>query len=131
MQHVHPFRVQFDEGEQQEGEGHERGAPVAEEGQGNANDRGQPDGHAYVDGKVEEQDGHYAIAVGPGELRALPVGYEYNPEHQHKKEDNHYEAAEETPFLTDGTEDEVSGLLRHELELGLSALQKALARKTT
>ena len=130
-QYVHALSIQLYEGEQQHGEGHQRGTPVAKEGQGNADYRGQPHGHTHVNGKVEEEDGHHAVAKNACKFRALPFGHDNKAKQQYDEHHYHHEAAYKAPFLPNGAEDEIGGLLRHKIELGLGALQKPLACKAT
>ena len=55
--------IEFDEAEEHHREGPEGGASVADEGQWDADDGQQSDGHADVDEEVEDEDTRDAVSV--------------------------------------------------------------------
>ena len=66
---VHP-----DQDKEQEGEAPERRAPIAEEGERDADHGDKPQHHPYIDKEVEEQDRGHTIPVDPTEARYLSLG---------------------------------------------------------
>ena len=69
-----PCGVDANEDEQQDGEAPQRGAAVAEEREGDADDRRQTEHHADVDEQVEQEDAYQRIAVDTPEAVGLPFG---------------------------------------------------------
>ena len=60
------------EDEQENRETPQRRATVAEEGQGDADDRCQTQHHAHIDKHMEEEDTEYRIAIHASETVGLP-----------------------------------------------------------
>ena len=128
-QYHHPVRIQPDENKEQYGEREQGRAAIAEEGQGNADDRRQPDGHADVDHEMEKDDGRQPVAIDARVHRALPLGSKEDAQEQrHVKRDDE-RRAHESPVLANGAEDEVGALLGNKIIFGLRALQESFAEK--
>ena len=123
-----PFiAVEGDEDEQEDGECPEGGASVADERQGNADDRHDAESHAYVYEKVHEYAACRAVAVYPCEcLPALFCPEDDSPYQEGIQQDD-CRGAEEAPFFPDGAEDEVSALLRNEPVCGLCPVQESFS----
>ena len=68
--------IEPDKNKEQQCERPQRRSAVAEKGQWNPNNRRQPNGHANVNGKVEEYDAGHAIPINPAESRAVSLGKE-------------------------------------------------------
>ena len=117
--------VEGDENEQQDGKGPEGRTAVAEEGQGDADDRHQADGHADVDEQVHEDAGGDAIAVDPREGFPAPFSIQDEAYDEKDVQEDDDQAADEPPFFADGAENEVGGLFRHEAEGSLGAVEEA------
>lgn len=69
--HQFPAGVEAEEDAQQDGETPERTAAIAEEGQGDADDRRQTQHHAHVDEDVEKEDAQHTVAIDAAELKRL------------------------------------------------------------
>ena len=120
-------RVEGKEDEEQERKAPERGAAVAEEGQRDADDGRQPQHHADIDEDVEEEDAEHTVAVDAPEAVGLSLGQMDEPQDEGQEEQQHAGRAHEALLLADGAEDEVGVLLGHVLQLGLRAVEEALA----
>lgn len=77
--------VELQQDEEQHGEGPERRPSVADEGQRDAHHGRQPDGHANVNGEVEEEDREHPVAEYAGEGLALPIGNQHDPEEEQRE----------------------------------------------
>ena len=119
--------VEAEEDEDEDGEGPEGGAAVAEEGEGDADDGDEADGHADVHGDVEEEDAGDAVAVDAGEVGALALGKVDEAEDEGHEEEDDGGAADESPFLADGAEDEVGAFGGDEVVFDLGAFEESLA----
>ena len=71
----------------------------------------------------------HAVAVNAGELATAAFGVKDEPGNEEHIQPNYHKAFKEAPFLADGAEDKVRGLLRHKAEGGLRALQEAFPKK--
>ena len=119
--------VKTQEDEEQDGEREERGAAVAEEGQGDAYHGGEAKHHADVNHEVECEYAYHAVAVDADEAVLLPFGKGDEAVEEYEIDYKHARAAHEAPLFTDSAENEVRVLLRHIFELGLRALHEAFA----
>ena len=108
--------------EKQDGEAPQRGAAVAEEGQGNADYRSESQDHAHIDEDVEQEDTHHAIAIHTAEDIGLPLGQMDEAQNEAQKQCQDNCAANEALFLAHGAEDEVGVLLGHIFQFGLRAV---------
>ena len=82
------------------------------------------------DEEMEGEDAGNAVSIIADERISLFFReFQYSVNQCAKKsEDN--ECAEETPFLTDGAEDEVGALFRHEIEFCLGSMKVAFAEES-
>ena len=119
--------VDAEEDEQQEGEAPEGGTAVGEEGQGDADDGGEAEHHADIDEDMEEEDRKDTIAVDAAEGAGLALGDVDEAQDEGEEQQQHTGGTEEAFLLADGAEDEVGVLLGHVLQLGLRAVEEALA----
>ena len=123
--------VQSDEDEQHGREAPHGGAAIAEEREGDADDRHESYGHADVYEQVHEYAAGGAVAVDAGEGLAAAFGVVDDPPHQEYIQEYHQGASEEAPFLSDGAEDEVGALFGDEAVGGLCAAQVAFAEEAS
>ena len=82
-------RIEGEEDEEQEGEAPERGAAVAEEGQRDADDRGQTEHHADVDEDMEEEDAEHTVTVDAAETVGLPLRQVDETQDERQEEQQH------------------------------------------
>ena len=82
LNQLQPVRIHFNKNKQQNGEGPQRRAAVAEKGQGNAYNRHKPYGHPDIYKEMEKQYGGNSIPVNPAEIRALSLGHHDNTHNQ-------------------------------------------------
>ena len=126
------FGIHAEEDGNHDGEAPEGAAAVAKEGQGNADDRGEPEHHADVDEQVQGEDADDGVAVDARKaVGTLPLGKYEQAQDEGTEEEEHGDGADEALFFADGTEDEVGGLLGNVVELGLRALEEALAEESS
>ena len=80
---------------------------------------------------MHEYTAGYAVAVYPGE--SLPASFSviYDSPYKEYIKEYHYGRAYESPFLTDGAENEVCTLFRHETERRLCAVEISLSEQTS
>lgn len=123
--------VEFDKTEEHHGEGPERGPAVAYKRQGNAYNGKDTGRHAYVYEEVYNEDTRHSVTIIPNKGVSILLGKFKNPEYQSAVESENHKSAEKAPFLSDGAENEVGALLRHELQLCLRAFQIALSEKSS
>ena len=119
-----------DEDEEEQGEGDEGGATIAEEGKGDADDRDEAEHHANIDEEMEEKDGGDGIAIEARKGGALPFGQKDEPDEQQHIGCHNNQATHETPFFAHGAENKVGLLLGYEVGLGDGAIEEALAHQT-
>ena len=122
--------IHAEEDEEQDGEAPERGTAVTEEGQRNADDRGETQHHADIDEDVEEEDAHDGIAVDAPKGVGLAFGKVDEAQDESQEQTENDGTSEEPFFLAYGAEYEVGVLFRHVLEFGLSAVEETLAAKS-
>lgn len=119
--------INTQEDEKEDGESPKRGTSVAEEGQGDADDRGQSEHHAYVDEYMEEEDAGHAIAIDTSKLEWLSFRnlHQTGNEGEEKQQDG--SRTEESLLFTDRTEDEVGVLLGNKFQLCLCTVEETFA----
>ena len=117
--------------EQQDAKGQQGGTTIAEKGQRDADNRKQPNGHADIHGKMEKENAGYTVTVNTHKSFFLLLGQIDNAQQQGHKEGDKHQAAKPTMLLAYGTENKIGALLRHKIEGGLGAVEKALAGKAT
>ena len=78
---------------------------------------------------MHEYARRHAVAVNAGELAAAAFGIKDEPGNQEHIQPDYHKASKEAPFLANGAEDKVRGLLRHKAEGSLRALQETLSKK--
>jgi hypothetical protein len=83
-QHHLPVGIQPDQHKKQCGKRNERGSSVTHEGEGNAYNRNQPDGHADINEDMKEKNRSHTIGITPAECASLPFRNEYDP-HDHEQ----------------------------------------------
>ncbi len=76
---------------------------------------------------MEDEVGDHAVGVDASEDAVLPLGYVDEPQDEQQEQCQHGHCAHEALLLTHGAEDEVGVLLRHILELRLSAVEESFA----
>ena len=79
---------------------------------------------------MEEEYRQDTIAVDTPEFIRLPLSQMYQPQYQSQEKQQHACRTEETFLLAYRTEDKVSILLRHELQLGLRSIEETFALKS-
>ena len=75
--------------EQQDCEAPKTGTSIAEERQGDADNWREPQYHAHIDEKVEEEHAQHAITIDAPELERLPFGQLNESQYQRKEEQQH------------------------------------------
>ena len=121
--------VKCNEDEQHDGEGPHRGTSVADERQRDTDYRHKADCHAYIDEQVHEDAAGDAVSVDSRETLSAAFGLIDYPPEQKDIQNNYSAGAEEAPFLSDCTEDEVRTLLWHESVCSLGSLQISFAKE--
>ena len=114
--------IQSNEDEDQDGEGPEGRTSVADKRQRDTDHRHKSDRHTYIDEQVHEDAAGDAVAVYSCEGLPAAFGVLDDPPYQEYIQKYHECTSGESPFLSDGTEDEVGTLLRYEAECGLCAV---------
>jgi hypothetical protein len=118
--------IQPQKDKQEHGKGPEGGSPVAEKGQGDANDRQQANGHSYVYYEVKQYDRNESITEYPAEGGTLPFGQVDHPQQEAREKQDNKGSAQEAPLFSNGAENEIGALFGNEMQLGLRALQVPL-----
>jgi hypothetical protein len=80
---------------------------------------------------VKEDYGKDAIAVHPGKYGTLSLCQVLQPEQEYQIEKKNDERPDETPFLTNRTENKICCLFGYKFELGLGSLKKTFTGKAT
>ena len=122
--------VQLDRYEEQDREGDQRRAAIAEKRQRNADYRHDTNRHADIDRYVEQKDRRHAVAIDPAEGFHLTLAHPDDPQDQDGEQDDDDGAAQESPLFADRAEDEVGTLFGGEIEFRLRPFEKAFAAET-
>ena len=72
-------RILADKDKQHQGKCPQRRAAITDKRKGDADHRDHSEGHADIDGKMEEQDRCQTITIKPAEPRSLPFGHQDDP----------------------------------------------------
>ena len=122
---------QGDEYEKQDGECPQGRPSVADERQGNPDDRHYSDGHAYVYEQMHEQAARHAVSVYARETFPTVFGIrDDSPYHECEKQDDG-STSQEAPFFADGAEDEVRALFGYEAVGRLRPFHETLSEEAS
>ena len=119
--------IYAEEYKEEEGKSPETGASITEERQWDSDDRSQSEHHSHIDKDVEKEYAQDAIAIDSPEFIWLSLSYVYQSQDESKEKEQYSGTSHEAFFLAYGAEYEVSVLLRHEFQFGLSAIEEAFS----
>ena len=106
------------------------GGAIADEGQGQADNRHNTDAHTDIDDDLEHQRGSCTEAHQTADVILAPHTHPDTPGDDGKFQDHDQNTAEEAQLFTDGGEDVVRMLGEQVTALGPVAVEQALARQT-
>ena len=78
-----PVSIQSDKDKQQKRKGEQRWTAITNQWQRDANNRRKANGHADIDGNMEEENAGYPISIYPAESTSLSLGNKNDPEQQY------------------------------------------------
>ena len=131
LQHIQSVGILFHEDGQHHRDSQHAGAAITQEGQGNADDGHQANGHAYVDGKMHEKDACNGIAINTAEVGPLSLGQRNKANQQGHIKQHDSCRTQKATFLAHGAENKVGVLLGHKIVFRLGAFKEAFASQTT
>ena len=76
---------------------------------------------------MEQENTHHTIAIDTPKGKRLPLGQMNQAENEHQEQHQYSGRPPEPFFFPDRTENEISILFRHILQLGLRSVQEAFS----
>src|SRR6186713_847634 len=106
-QHHLPVDIESDHDEQHDTKGQQGSTPIADKGQGDPDNRGQPHRHTNIDDDMEEQHTGHPIGIAPAKDASLSLGNGHDTHEQQDIDAQKEHTADKAEPLPDRAKDEV------------------------